>query len=255
MRTIIKYILKDLLRNKVILIYTLILAILAVSVLQLDANPAKGLMSLLNLTLLFVPIITILFATIYFFNASEFIELLLSQPVRRSKVLLAVFGGLALSLSLAYALGIGMPLFFLVSGTESLLLVVMGILLTLIFTSLALLIFVLTKDKTKGIGIAIVTALFFTLLFDGLLIGFIYSFGEYPIDEAVVGLIALNPVDLGRVFLLLHMDAAALMGYSGALFKKFLGSGWGSVYAIGCLVFWVLLPLLASVRVFKRKDL
>src|SRR5690606_2972902 len=79
MRTIIKYILKDLLRNKVILIYTLILAVLAVSVLQLDATPAKGLMSLLNLTLLFVPIITILFATIYFFNASEFIELLLSQ--------------------------------------------------------------------------------------------------------------------------------------------------------------------------------
>jgi Cu-processing system permease protein len=255
MKTITKYVLLDLLRNRVILVYTLILAVLAVSVLSLDNNPSKGLLSLLNVTLLFVPIITILFATIYFFNSVEFTELLLSQPTKRQTVILAQYTGVALSLSAAFIIGIGLPLFFLVSGTESLIMVMTGVLLTLIFTSLALLIFVSSKDKTKGIGVAIVTALFFSLLFDGLLIAFIYSFSEYPIDNVVLGMVALNPIDLARVLMLLQLDVAVLMGYSGALFKKFLGSATGSIFSVTCMVFWVILPLLLSVRIFKKKDL
>ena len=134
-------------------------------------------------------------------------------------------------------------------------LVIAGILLTLIFSSLALLIFVKSKDKTKGIGIAIVVALFFSLLFDGLLIGFIFSFSDYPIDEAVIGMIAFNPIDLARVLMLLQLDAGVLMGYSGALFKKFLGSATGSIFSVVCMLFWVVVPLLLSVRIFRRKDL
>jgi Cu-processing system permease protein len=55
--------------------------------------------------------------------------------------------------------------------------------------------------------------------------------------------------------MLLQLDAGVLMGYSGALFKKFLGSATGSVFSVACMLFWVLLPLLLSVRIFKRKDL
>ncbi|HTM67554.1 MAG TPA: ABC transporter permease subunit [Flavipsychrobacter sp.] len=255
MKTIVKYVLLDLLRNKIILVYTIILAVLAVSVLNLDSNPSKGLLSLLNVTLLFVPIITILFSTIYFFNSIEFTELLLSQPIKRQKVLLAEYFGVALSLAAAFAIGVGLPLLFLVSGTESLVLVMAGVLLTLIFSSLALLIFVKSKDKTKGIGIAIVVALFFSLLFDGLLLGFILSFSDYPIDEAVVGIIAFNPIDLARVLMLLQLDAGVLMGYSGALFQKFLGSAAGSIFSVACMLFWVAVPMLLSVRIFRRKDL
>ncbi|WP_276134275.1 ABC transporter permease [Polluticoccus soli] len=255
MKIIIKYVLLDLLRNRIVIVYTILLAILSISVLGLDANPAKGLLSLLNVSLLFVPIITILFATIYFFNSIEFTELLLSQPIKRKSVLLAEYIGVATSLAGAYAVGVGLPLLFLVSGTESLILVLTGILLTLIFTSLALLIFVKWRDKTKGIGVAIGTSLFFTLLFDGLLIAFIYSFGDYPIDKAVIGVIAFNPIDLARVLMLLQLDVAVLMGYSGALFKKFLGSATGSIFSFACMAFWVIWPLLLSVKVFKKKDL
>lgn len=255
MKTIIKYVLLDLFKNKVIIFYTVILALLAISVLGLGDNPSKGLMSLLNLTLLFVPIITILFATIYFFNSIEFIELLLSQPIGRKRVLLSEFLGVAISLSAAYVVGIGLPLLVLVSGMQSFVLVVSGILLTLVFTSLALFIFVLVKDKTRGIGAAIITALFFALLFDGILMGLIFTFSEYPIDKFILGAIALNPIDLARVLMLLQLDVAVLMGYSGALFKKFLGSATGSAFAIGCMLFWVLVPLLLSLRLFRTKDL
>lgn len=255
MKTIIKYVLLDLLRNRIVLVYTLLLAVLAISMLGLDDNAAKGMLSLLNITLLFVPVITILFATIYFFNTAEFTELLLSQPVKRQQVLLAQYGGLALSLCLAYFVGIGMPLLLLAPGLAALTLIVCGVLLTLIFCSLALLIFVRFKDKTKGIGVAIITVLFFALLFDGLLIAFIYSFNDYPIDKVVLGMILFNPVDLGRVLMLLQLDVAVLMGYSGALFSKFLGSVTGSLVAALSLLCWVVVPLLFSFRVFRKKDL
>src|SRR6218665_2396157 len=236
MRTAIKYILLDLARNKVILLYALVLAGLSFSFLNLDGNSSKGLLSLLNVTLLFVPLIAILFSAVYFFNSIEFTELLLSHPIRRERVIMAEYLAVALSLSAAYVAGI-------------------GVLLTLIFSALALLIFVMSKDKTKGIGAAIALALFFALLFDGLLIAFIYSFSEYPIDKIAALAIAFNPIDLARVLMLLQLDAAVLMGYSGALFKKFLGSGTGSIFSLFFMILWVIIPLFFSVRIFKKKDL
>lgn len=255
MRKIVKYVLLDLVRNRVIIVYTILLAILAFSVLGLDTNTSKGLLSLLNLTLLFVPIISILFATIYFFNSIEFIELLLAQPIKRKRMLLSEYYGVAFSLCMAYFIGIGVPLLVQSPGPAGGMLIVSGILLTLTFTSFALLIFVLFKDKTKGIGAAIIVSLFFTLLFDGLLLGFIYSFSDYPIEKPVLALISLNPVDLARILVLLKLDVAVLMGYSGALFKQFLGTATGSIYTIFWMLFWVIIPLLLATRIFKHKDL
>jgi len=255
MRTIIKYVLLDLIKNKTVLVYTFILAALSVSVLATGSNTSKGLLSLLNITLLFVPIISMLFATIYFFNSVEFIELLLAQPIKRKTMLLAEYSGVAFALSIAYLIGVGIPLCIFSYDMASLTLILSGLLLTLIFSALALVIFVLFRDKTKGIGAAIITSLFFTLLFDGLLLSFIFSFSDYPIDKPLLGLISLNPVDLARILVLLKLDVAVMMGYSGALFKKFMGSATGSIYTICCMSFWVIIPLLMSAKVFKRKDL
>jgi Cu-processing system permease protein len=66
---------------------------------------------------------------------------------------------------------------------------------------------------------------------------------------------ALNPVDLGRIYIMLKMDVSALMGYTGALYKDFFGGGWGMLFTTGIMFLWVVLPLWVSVRYFKRKDL
>lgn len=255
MKTIVKYMILDLVRNKTILVYAIVLSVLSTSILGFDSNASKGLLSLMNITLLFVPIITILFATIYFYNSIEFTELLLAQPVKRPMVLLSEYIGLSLSLSLAYLIGIGLPLILIAPSYAGFTLIVTGVLLTLIFSALALLIFVTVKDKTKGIGVAIITSLFFTILFDGLLMAFIYAFSDYPIEETVVGILSFSPIDLARVLMLLKLDVAVLMGYSGAVFKKFLGSSAGTIYSFSWLVIWVVVPLLFSVRVFNKKDL
>ena len=66
---------------------------------------------------------------------------------------------------------------------------------------------------------------------------------------------ALNPIDLGRIFIMLKMDVSALMGYTGALYKDFFGSGAGVFFTIGIMLVWIVVPLWWAVRAFKHKDL
>ncbi|PVY39478.1 hypothetical protein C8E01_11185 [Pontibacter virosus] len=55
--------------------------------------------------------------------------------------------------------------------------------------------------------------------------------------------------------MLLHLDVSAMMGYTGALYKSIFGSGWGVGLAFVVLLLWVLVPLLASRKVFQTRDL
>jgi len=65
----------------------------------------------------------------------------------------------------------------------------------------------------------------------------------------------LNPVDLGRIMILLQMDMSALMGYTGAIFREFFDTGTGTTLATIILFIWILFPLWLSVRSFAKKDL
>ena len=85
MKKIIKYVFVDILRNKIITGYTILLALITIGVFQLDNNSAKSMLSLLNLVLFIVPLVSIIFTNIYLYNSSEFIELLVSQPLKRKK--------------------------------------------------------------------------------------------------------------------------------------------------------------------------
>jgi Cu-processing system permease protein len=65
----------------------------------------------------------------------------------------------------------------------------------------------------------------------------------------------LNPIDLGRILILLKMDISALMGYSGAIFRDSFGSGTGFMIALLVMIAWILIPAWFSLRKFSRKDL
>jgi Cu-processing system permease protein len=83
----------------------------------------------------------------------------------------------------------------------------------------------------------------------------LFTFSDYPLEKLTLLLSALNPIDLGRIFIMLKMDISALMGYTGALYKDFFGSGSGIMFTIGIMLLWALIPLWLTVRAFKRKDL
>lgn len=130
-----------------------------------------------------------------------------------------------------------------------------GLLLTFVFVALGFLGAVLSRDKARGIGVALLMWFYFTLVYDGIVVFLLYSFSDYPLEKAAVAMVSLNPIDLGRVLMLLQLDVAALMGYTGAVLGDFLGTGWGMVYATALLIVWILAPLGIANLAFKRKDL
>src|SRR3954466_16349943 len=109
MKKLVKYVMIDILRNKVVLGYTLFLLTVSLSVFSLEDNPTKGVLSLLNIVLIIVPLLSIIFSTIYVYNSAEFIELLVSQPVRRTTLITSIYIGLTSSLIVAVLAGIGLP--------------------------------------------------------------------------------------------------------------------------------------------------
>ena len=155
MKKIIKYVIVDILRNKIVIAYTLFLLLISLRVFNLAHNPAKDLLSLLNLVLIIVPLVSIIFSTIYIYNSSEFIELLVSQPLKRKKIWISLFVGLGGSLALAVLTGVGLPILLYSSNITGFVMLGMAVLLTIIFVSIAMLAAIITRDKAKDIGVSI----------------------------------------------------------------------------------------------------
>ena len=255
MNKIIKYVMTDILRNRILLLYTLFLFITSFSMFSLEDNVSKGLLSLLNIVLIIVPLMSIIFSTIYVYNSAEFIELLVSQPLKRKTIWLGLFTGLAGSLSLAFLIGAGIPIILFQATQIGFMMIAMGTLLSVIFVAIAMLATVRTRDKATGIGVAILLWLYFSLLFDGLVLFLLFQFADYPLEKPMIGITALNPVDLGRIMILLQMDVSAMMGYTGAIFKDFFGTSTGAICEFVIMLLWVVIPIWLSARNFSGKDL
>ena len=255
MKKLLKYVIVDIVQNKIVLIYTLLLLVISLSVFNLENNAAKGLLSLLNIILIIVPLICIIFSTIYIYNSSEFIELLVSQPLKRRTIWLSLFSGLSVSLCLSFFIGAGIPILLYNADATGFMMIAMGLFLTVVFVSIAMLAAGLTRDKAKGIGLSILLWLYFSLIFDALVLFFLFQFQDYPLEKIMIAFSFLNPIDLGRIQILLQMDISALMGYTGAVFREFFGNSTGIILSFLGLIIWIIFPLIISLKKFKRKDL
>ena len=255
MNKIARFILFDILKNKIVILYTILLFIISWSVLGLDNNYTKATLSLLNVVLLVVPLVSIIFSTIYVYNSSQFIELLLSQPVPRGKVWFNLFLGLSTALILAFLIGCGIPILLYSSIQTGISLLITGVFLSIIFTSLAMLAAIMSRDRAKGIGVSIFIWMFFAIIYDGILLVLMFQFADYPIEGIMATVAAVNPIGLSRIFVLLQLDVAAMLGQAGAIFRKVFGSGGGMIISIVILAIWTLVPFLWSLIMFNKKDL
>jgi Cu-processing system permease protein len=255
MTRVIKYILFDLIRTRFILLYTVFLMVSTFAMFQIDSDSSKVVLSLLNIVLMVVPLISVVFTTIHFFNSYEFIELMLTQPVNRRVIFFAEYASVATSLCFAFLIGIGIPSLMFGADRSVITLLFTGITLTLVFVSLAFLSSVMTRDKAKAIGIALLFWFYFSLIYDGLLLWVVYTFNDYPLEKVTLALITFNPVDMARIIMLLQLDISALMGYTGAFYKDFFGSYSGLLFSIFVLFLWIIVPLIIALKVFSKKDL
>lgn len=64
MKTVLRYIAYDILRNRMVLAYTLFLLLMSATLFSIESNPGKGLLNLLNVILIVVPLVSIIFSTI-----------------------------------------------------------------------------------------------------------------------------------------------------------------------------------------------
>jgi len=256
---VVRFQLHDLVRNRWLLGYTVVLLGLTSALLWLGGGGERAIVSLLDVVLILVPLASVMFGTLYLYNAREFIELLLAQPVGRPAMFAGLYAGLTAPLVCGFGLGIGLPL-LVSSATVSIparaliILLATGILLTLIFTAVAFLLALRFEDRARGLGAALAVWLAFAVLYDGLVLLVVLAFGDYPLESPLLVLTVLNPVDLGRVLLLLQFDIAALMGYTGAVFQRFFGDALGMATATVALLIRVALPLTIGLRWFRRRD-
>ncbi|MBN7813515.1 ABC transporter permease subunit [Algoriphagus sp. H41] len=254
MLKLLKYALYDILKSRFAIIYTAFLILVAVSIYQVSDDLSKVSLSLMNVMIMVVPLISAVFATTHFYNNLEFIELMLAQPVKRSQVFLSQLFAVIFMLSLSLLLGFGLPMLLWGADSSLITLLAVGMILSAVFTGFAFLASVLTRDKARAIGISLALWIYFSLVYDGLVLYIIYSFADYPLEKATLGLVMLNPVDLGRILMLMQLDISALMGYTGAFFKQFFSSGIGMLVILMVLSIWLVVPIGLSGRVFKKKD-
>ena len=251
---ILKYVFRDIIRNKLVLGYTFLLAMIGWSVFLMDDNVSKGMLSILNVILLITPLVAIIFTTTYVYNSAEFIYVLISQPIQRKKIWRGIFLGLSFAFILSFLLAFGLPIMVYSPNALGLMMVVVGSLITVVFIAIARLCASWVRDKAKGIGIAIIMWLFFGFVFDGIMLFLVFQFADYPIEKVMVFLSSLNPIGLGRILILLQMEVSALMGYSGAVFRNYLGTTVGIGVSLLLLLVWSFVPYALSLYRFNRKD-
>jgi len=255
---IVRYELRDVARSRSLIAYAMFFLLLTEALLRFGGG-ARAALSLMNVVLLLIPLVSIVFGTMYLYHAREFTELLLAQPVRRTQLFVGQFLGLAIPLSGAFAVGLAVP-FAARFGDESAqagtvgVIALCGVVLTFVFTAFAAVIAARIDDRVKGIGAAIGVWLGLTVLYDGLVMIGLTVFADYPLERPALAAMLANPIDLARLLILLRLDVSALMGYTGAVFERFFGSTGGALLASLALVLWTGVPLLLGARRFQRKD-
>jgi Cu-processing system permease protein len=184
---------------------------------------------------------------------------MLSQPIGRKSLFSGLFFGLVIPLQLGFIFGIGTPIFFNLnvftnSWIELFTVLLSGSFLILIFTALAFLIASFTDDKLKGLGLSLFLLLFYSIIYDGLILFILQMFQDYPMEKLALGLTLINPIDIARMITVLKFDVSALMGYTGAVFENFFGDNLGVMISILIMIIWFIGPFLIGLKKFSNKD-
>ena len=241
------------------MVYLLFFLIITGSILYMNGDLTKSIISMMNVILILIPLVATVFGAIYQYNSREFAELLLAQPIQRKSFFLGQYLGLSISLSSCFILGVGLPFIFWGVLTSEhlanfLVLLAVGFALGLIFSLLSYFMALRFENRIKGFGLALFIWLFMSIIYDGIFLIILLWFEAYPTEKLAIAFTLFNPIDLGRVLIMLFLDTSALMGYTGAVFYKFFGTWKGIIASAVSLAIWVILPVYFLIRYSNKKD-
>lgn len=258
-RSVFRFELADGFRSRWMLAHGMLYLLLTEGLLLASGFSDKALVSLINVVLLLVPLISLLFGIIHQYNSREFVELMMTQPVRRTDLFAGLLLGVVTPLVATFALGVFLPFAWHGGLTPSqggrlATLLALGAVLMITGLGTACALSLRYSDRVRGIGMALLIWLAYAVLYDGAVLLGVAMFDQYPIDKVLLGVMLANPVDMARLLLLQVFDAAAMMGYTGAVFTRFFSSVTGIALSAGALMFWMALPTILARRLFERRD-
>ena len=256
---IIKYQIKDNIQSRWIIGFFIFFMTFTYWLINFTGDAPKVILSILNMILIVIPLISLVFGSIYIYNNLNYIKFMLTQPIKRLSLYFGLYFGLVIPLlfCLTFGIGIGVLTFYPLFEeylSIVILLLITGLFQILIFTAIAFLIATSNDDKLKGLGISIFVWLFFTIIYDGLILFILQTFQDYPLERIALGLTMINPIDLGRIFIILKFDVSALMGYTGAVFEDFFGNNVGLIISLSVQIIWFLISFIFGLKIFKSKD-
>ena len=123
-----------------------------------------------------------------------------------------------------------------------------SVLLGLAFLSLAVLLSVIARDRTRASGLAIAAWFFFVLVFDLLMLGLLVGTGGRVGGDAFTWLLLLNPADVFRILNVFSLeDVRTLYGLA-----SIVPPALGNPLAMGAVMLvWIALPLMIAKWRFK----
>ena len=216
--------------------------------------------SLLSLVLYLVPLVGLTMATLSLTGDRGAMELLFSQPVARTEILVGKVLGLFGSMLTAMLFGFGVAGTVIASevGADGLLrflfFTIIALLLALTFLSLGALLAIVGVTRARAFGLALLVWFFLVLFYDLLIMGAGFLLREKAANLLIFLSLLGNPVDLARVAGLISAGDATIFGAAGAALVKFLG-GLSETILISMLVVWTVGPIALASKVLNRRDL
>jgi Cu-processing system permease protein len=218
--------------------------------------------SIINLGGFILPLFSLLLGVFSFLSNKDYIDLLVTEPVSRTQVILGKYLGLCLSLVGATLIGFGAPgvVISLVVGTEGALMyaVVVGLSLLsgVVFLGLALFISLISNRQQIALGAAVGLWIFFELLYGMAVLGSTLYLSPTALKPFLLFGLFGNPIDLTRVLSLLVIGGPHFFGPAGATLVKTTGSSLSAgIWGLAGLLIWLIIPLFGTVRIFARQNL
>ncbi len=218
--------------------------------------------SLLNFVLYVIPLVSLIMGTQSFTSEKSTNELLFSQPVTRTDILLGKLTGLFASMFVATLVGFGLAglVIAIKAGAAGSLrypaFVGLSLVLALVFLGLAALVSVLCQRRPVAYGVSLFLWFFFVLFYDLIIIGGTFLLPERAANRFLFLSLPGNPVDMVRVASLILLDGKEIFGAAGAALLRFFGGEAVSIlFLLAALMVWLWFPVWLAKSVLKRQDI
>ena len=218
--------------------------------------------SVTNLGGFLIPLFALLIGIFSFISNTEYLELMVTQPVPRTHVLLGRYLGLVMTVLGASVVGFGLPgvVFAITAGAggalSSLFVIASSFLLAIVFAGLSVLISLVSGRKQVALGIAFAVWVFYELIYGMLMLGTTLYLTPNALKIVLTAGLLGNPIDTVRVLSLLQVGGPHLFGPAGATLLKMTGSATAATaYGLVGLALWIVVPVYLSTWLFRRQDL